>query len=503
MIDLSLGERVRMPRHPRARAHTARRGVLAGSLFLALLLVLAARAGSDDGPKAAAGGLGTDIAGLAFDAEGRLFAADVRNDRVVRVDPAGAVVAEVGAGRFARPTGVAIAPGGDVLVADDHGVTRLAPDGSLVAAWDADGPTGIAAGADGTLYVSEQHAIARFAGDGAPLARWGADAPRGIAVAADGTVWAAVADGLAHFAAEGAPLGTTPADHAEGVAVAPDGTVLVAERTLDRVARVAPDGTRAGAIEDGFDAPRGVAVDCRGNVAVADDSRARIHRLPAPGQAPPCVTDTVAAAPPAVEPVRPLARRPVATPAPAAEVLPLLGRTALATPVSGRVLVRLPGTRTPAILGAPREVPMGTTFDTRDGRVRLTFATRTVDFGRLGTTQTGDFDSGLFTIAQGRGASLVELRLAGPRPVCRVAATGRPLGPRRLWADVHGGSFRTRGVVASATAADARWLTQDRCDGTLVQVARGSVSVRNRVRGGTVRVRAGQRHLARARTRLR
>jgi hypothetical protein len=42
------------------------------------------------------------------------------------------------------------------------------------------------------------------------------------------------------------------------------------------------------------------------------------------------------------------------------------------------------------------------------------------------------------------------------------------------------------------------WLTQDRCDGTLTTVKRGTVSVRDLKRRRTVSVKAGHSYLARA-----
>jgi hypothetical protein len=455
-------------------------------LVLVLLLVAAPRADSDpvSGPAA---GLGTDIEGLAFDGGGSLYAADLHGDRVVVLGPTGTVVGVMGAGVLRQPVGVALAPGGDVLVADRGGVHRFAPNGAPVAAWPADDPAGIAVGADGTVYVTEAHAIARFTGAGAPLGGFAAGAPHGIAVAADGTLWVATDAGLAHVTAAGVPLGTTPADHAHGVAVAPDGTVLVAERERDRVTRVAANGTPVATIEDGFDEPRGVAVDCRGNVAVADDSPARIHRIAVPGAPPPPCTAAAAAAA-AAESARPIARRLAVTPAPAPALLPTLGRTALAAFTSGRVLVRVPGGRDAVAVHAGALLPIGARIDARRGRIALGFATRTADFDRLGTVQRGDFASGVFTIRQRRAASLVELRLAQHRPRCGARA-------RRLVADVLG-RFRIRTATATATALSARWVTEDRCDGTLVRVTRGVVRVRDR-RGRTVRVRAGGRVLVR------
>jgi len=61
------------------------------------------------------------------------------------------------------------------------------------------------------------------------------------------------------------------------------------------------------------------------------------------------------------------------------------------------------------------------------------------------------------------------------------------------------GSFRTRGRNAAATVRGTRWGTQDRCDGTLVIVQRGRVSVRDLVRHRTVLVSAGHAYLARRR----
>ena len=445
-------------------------------------------------PEPAPAAVERDARGLAFDAAGRLYVADLRADRVAILGFGDELLGELGAGVLDRPTGVAVGPGGAVLVTDAAGVHRFGADGAPAGGFAADDPAGIAVGRDGTVYVSEADQVARFAPDGTRLGAFEAEHPRGIAVAADGTLWVAVADGVAHATAAGAPIAAVPAEHPEGVAAALDGTVLVAERERDRVVRLAADGSPVGAIEDRFKEPRGVAVDCRGNVAVSDDSDRRIHRIGlSPRALPPCAAPAVPAAP---EPVRPVARRLAATPAPAPALAPVLGRNALAAPLGGTVMVRRPGARAAGALAAAALVPMGSRIDTREGRVRLTFATRTEHFDTLGTTQSGDADSGVFTIAQRTRRSLVELRLAGAPPVCVLPGSAQPVGARHLWVSARG-SFRTRGRFATATARSARWLTEDRCDGTLVQVARGSALVRDRARGRTVRLSSGDRLLAR------
>src|SRR4029453_2899150 len=63
------------------------------------------------------------------------------------------------------------------------------------------------------------------------------------------------------------------------------------------------------------------------------------------------------------------------------------------------------------------------------------------------------------------------------------------------------GSFRTNGKYSSATVRGTKWLVQDTCAGTLTRVVRGSVTVRDRVKGKTVVVRAGRRYLAKPQAR--
>ena len=67
----------------------------------------------------------------------------------------------------------------------------------------------------------------------------------------------------------------------------------------------------------------------------------------------------------------------------------------------------------------------------------------------------------------------------------------------KLWGSGKG-KFRTNGKYSSATVRGTIWLVQDRCDGTLTTVKRGTVSVRDIKRKKTVSVKAGHSYLARA-----
>ena len=82
-----------------------------------------------------------------------------------------------------------------------------------------------------------------------------------------------------------------------------------------------------------------------------------------------------------------------------------------------------------------------------------------------------------------------------------AAAKKKKRGPKSVLGSLWGngkGKFRTNGKYSSATVRGTIWLTQDRCDGTLTTVKRGTVSVRDFKRRRTVSVKAGHSYLARA-----
>ena len=68
----------------------------------------------------------------------------------------------------------------------------------------------------------------------------------------------------------------------------------------------------------------------------------------------------------------------------------------------------------------------------------------------------------------------------------------------RLSGNAHG-KFTTRGQYSAATVRGTIWTVTDRCDGTLTQVGRGVVSVRDFLRRKTITLHAGQHYLANGR----
>jgi hypothetical protein len=178
---------------------------------------------------------------------------------------------------------------------------------------------------------------------------------------------------------------------------------------------------------------------------------------------------------------------------------PVLGQTVNADVRSGTVTVKVPGAPGYAALTDLTSLPVGSILDTREGAITLNTA---LPGGR---TQSAIFHGGLFEVRQPQGAAgLTELVLRGALTGCskagaRAAAVSRKKKrkpPRRLWGSDSKGKFRTRGGNSVATVRGTAWYVEDRCDGTLTRVSKGSVSVYDRGRHRTVVVRAGHSYLA-------
>ena len=184
-------------------------------------------------------------------------------------------------------------------------------------------------------------------------------------------------------------------------------------------------------------------------------------------------------------------------PAPAGPALPppVAGKNVNVAPVSGTVRIKRPGRKRFVALTAAAQIPVGSSIDTRRGRIAITAAQ-----GK-GATATADFYDGLFKLSQTKGSkplttlALTE-RLSCPRRGTASAAAKKKK-KRRLWGD-GSGRFRTKGKHSAATVVGTKWLVEDRCTSTLTRVVRGRVKVRDFAKRKTVTVRAGKRYTARA-----
>ncbi len=118
--------------------------------------------------------------------------------------------------------------------------------------------------------------------------------------------------------------------------------------------------------------------------------------------------------------------------------------------------------------------------------------------------QDAEFYDGAFTVKQSRAQPITQIRLAGgPLSRCTGTSADAPHSvlPHRILRLLHAsghGKFETEGRYAAATVRGTIWLTEDFCDGTLVGVTRGVVTVQNLVTHATVTVTAGHSYFATA-----
>jgi len=439
--------------------------------------------------------VGPHVEGVAATEDGSIAVADRKRDRVVVFDRAHERVAAFPAH---DPRGIAAVPGGGYLVSEPYRVRRVDAGGRTLATYPAKDPHGVALAGDTVLIADAWGGrILRYASDGSPLAPWeaGLEAARGLAVGPDGGVFAAdpAAGRIETFGPGGEHTGGWSVPHAYGVAVDREGTVYVAGDHARRLSWFSSAGVAAGSFSAGLSRPRGVTVDCRGTVTVADNSSSRLSSYGDPAALPPPCPDPPPPPPPPAP--RPAAPAPPAPAPPPPPEQPRLGRTAAVTPLSGTVFVGAGEQR--RRLTSRTILPVETEVDTTEGRVELVLETAPRDLDAFGAFQDGVFRGGAFTIHQGRGASLVELRLLDAVPAVESAArASRKTKRKRVWGSARG-SFRTTGRHGAATVRGTRWLTEDRPAGTFFKVTEGSVLAEAFERDQQKLLHAGQSFLAR------
>jgi len=183
------------------------------------------------------------------------------------------------------------------------------------------------------------------------------------------------------------------------------------------------------------------------------------------------------------------------------------GVQVLAEPVFGTVEVKTPGGSFQALTGLT-ELPVGTIFDTRGSRVRLTAATGA--FGSTAPDQSVEFYAGLFKIKQSPGsgsdatAKLIgKLACGAGRPTTARAGSKGPTAVttakrgRKLWGSGSGG-YATSGRGSTSSVRGTIWLTKDTCDGTLTKVVEGlGVEVFDRKLKKKIFLGPGEKYLAR------
>jgi sugar lactone lactonase YvrE len=241
----------------------------------------------------------SDPFGVALDRLGNLFVADGGDgNRIRRITPAGNVDTIAGQeegfadgaapqSRFNTPSGLAIDPSGNIIIADtsNNRIRKIDARGrvsTLAGSGEAgledgpaneaqfDGPLGVAVDGEGNVYVADTYndAIRRISADGAVKTIAG-----GVAGYLDGPAVDALFD--------------TPA----GVAVDDEGNIFVADTGNDAIRKITPRGdvlTFAGGgpgredgqgAQAGFDRPLGIVATHDGFLFVTEEGTGRIRRI--------------------------------------------------------------------------------------------------------------------------------------------------------------------------------------------------------------------------------
>jgi virginiamycin B lyase len=419
--------------------------------------------------------------------DGNIWFTEFRGNRIGRMSPQGRLLDE-----FPIPTpnsgaeGIAVGPDGNVWFTENRAnkIGRITPSGTITefpVPTPNSNPNGIVAGADGNMWVAlaGSNRIGRITMSGRitsfPVPT-PASQPGITAVGPDGNVWFAEYSGnrIGRITPSGAITEfvlPNPNSAPHELVTGPDGAIWFTEFGGNRIGRI----TTAGAITEfavptANSRPEGIRVGSDQNIWFTEFGGNKIGRL---------VVEP--------EPVPP----------------PVFAQAIDIAPVGGVVTVQVAGTAKPVPLTAPDQLQVGSTIDTRAGRVRITIADAN---GRL---WSATFYEGVFKITQlAADGGVAQLSLAGGsfKRCGRAARSGAETSAkkkssksvRHLWASGDG-PFRTKGRFASATIRGTTWNTDDRCDGTLVKVTVGAVTVRDLVRKKSLVVRARRQYLAKAR----
>ena len=265
-----------------------------------------------------------DPYGVAVDATGNVYVADMGNNRIQKFSSSGVFITKWGAygtgnGQFRSPCVLAVDATGNVYVADagNSRIQKFSSSGVFITKWGAYGtgngqfrsPCVLAVDATGNVYVADagNSRIQKFSSSGVFITKWGSlgsgngqfETPRGLAVDATGNVYVADAgiSRIQKFSSSGVFItkwgaygtGNGQFRSPYGLAVDATGNVYVADAGNNRIEKFSSSGAfltkwESDGTGDGqFQFPSGIAVDATGNVYVADAGNNRIQKFSSSG----------------------------------------------------------------------------------------------------------------------------------------------------------------------------------------------------------------------------
>ena len=254
--------------------------------------------------------------GIAVDAAGTLYISDTENNRVRKFSPGGAITtaAGVNSGAFACtfnsinvrerplscPVGVTLDASGNLYIADtgNHRIRKVSPQGNTAniagngaagVYWGDGGPA-----QDASLFYPFGVAVDRFSN----LYIADAGNSRVRKVSPDGVITTVAGNGSSGYSGDGGPATSAQLKAPAGVAVDASGNLYIADLSDHRIRKVSASGiitTVAGNGVTGYGfgpwgdcgpatsaslaGPRGVAVDARGNLYIADTWHYSIRKV--------------------------------------------------------------------------------------------------------------------------------------------------------------------------------------------------------------------------------
>lgn len=256
--------------------------------------------------------------GIAVDANGDVWVADTKNNRVQEFSPTGEYLRQFGSegtgnGQFKSPADIAVAENGDLWVTDslNDRVEEFSPTGGYLAKFGSEGtgngqftePVGIAIAPNGHIWVTDArfYRVEEFSSTGAYITKVGTDGsgngqffgPLGVATDPNGDIWVAdtrnnrvqelssTGGYLSQFGSKGTSNGqlSEPA----GIAVDPAGDIWVVDTRNNRIEGftnageyITQFGTKGSGSEQ-FSEPEGLAIDSKDDLWIADRVNSRIQ----------------------------------------------------------------------------------------------------------------------------------------------------------------------------------------------------------------------------------